>query len=118
VAHGPVKRSSHPLRKATYALAIAGVAGLAGIAVFGILGAPSLIRISLVVMFVCLALSLLSNFIEGITTGRMVLESIEVEYQKSRIAFIISLAINLLLFMFFGTFALKFLKALFQYRQG
>jgi hypothetical protein len=99
-------------------MAIVGVAGLAGLAVFGILGVPSLTRISLVVMFVCLALSLLSNFIEGITTGRMVLESIEVEYQKSRIVFIGSLVINLLLFMFVGTFALKFLKALFQYRQG
>jgi hypothetical protein len=99
-------------------MAIAGVAGLAGIAVFGILGVPSLIRISLVVMFVCLALSLLSNFIEGITTGRMVLESIEAEYQKSRIVFIGTLAINLLLLMFVGTFALKFMKALFQYRQG
>ena len=118
MVHDPVKRSSHPLRKATYAMSIAGVAGLAGLAVFGILGEPSLMRISLVVMFVCLALALLSNFIEGITTGRMTLESIEAEYQKSRIVFIGTLAINLLLFLFFGTFALKFLKALFQYRQG
>ena len=118
MAHGPVKRSSHPLRKATYWMAIAGAAGLGGLAVFGILGEPSLMRISLVVMLVCLALSLLSNFIEGIATGRMILESIEVKYQKSRIAFIGTLAINLLLFMFFGTLALKFLKALFQYLQS
>ena len=82
------KQDSHPLRKATYALSIAGVAGLAGLAVFGILGEPSLMRISLVVMFVCIALALLSNLIEGITTGRMVLESIEAEYRKSRIVFI------------------------------
>jgi len=50
------------------------------------------------------------------STGRMVLESIELKYQTSRIVFIVTLAINLVLFMFFGGVALKFLKLLFQYR--
>jgi hypothetical protein len=112
------KQDSHPLRKATYGLPIAGVAGLAGLAVFGTLGEPSLMRISLVVMFVFLALALLSNLIEGITMGLMVLQSIDAEYQTSRIVFIGTLAINPFLFMLFGAFALKFLTALFQYRQG
>ncbi len=108
------KQDSHPVRKATYALLIAGVAGLAGLAIFGILGEPSLMRISLVIMLVCFALALLSNLVEGITTGRMVLESIEVKYQKSQTVFIGTLVINLLLFMFFGGLALKFLRLLFH----
>jgi hypothetical protein len=100
-------------------LTIGALAGLIGLAVFGLLlHERAAMGISLVVMLVCASLALLSNLIEGITTGRMVFESIEAEYQKSRILFIGTLAINLLLFMFFGGLALKFLRLLFYKWQG